>query len=176
MQSRHKTGCAHAHPEATSSLRTYSESDSAWYQRWLALDDHRLLLLDRLCELQRHLEKQVGWFALSDEARAEIEKSSGLSDLETSLRLVQRRLRRWLPGAPTHSADDMAVISASLEVATRLLPAEENPVVHGMITRAVRDLKHLRSPAEPMDNYPPRQAHYPYGPAQPHPQHPASIE
>lgn len=145
MQSRRKTGCAHAQPEGTSSLGSCRSGQRAWYQRWLTLDDQRLVLLDRFCELQRHLEEQAGWFALTDSAQAEIEKISGLSDIDASLRSIHRQLRRWLKGAPTHSACDMAVVTASLEVAKRLLPAEENPVAHGMIARAVRDLKQLSS-------------------------------
>lgn len=119
----------------------------SWHQRWLALDDHRLNLLDTWCDLQRQLERQAGWFALSDAARAEIEQTSGLSDLDTSLRLIHRRLRRWLRALPTDPTDDLAVVTASLRVAERLLPAEENPMVHGLIIRAVRDLKRMQEPS-----------------------------
>lgn len=142
MQSRLKTGRAPAHPKANSSIE--ADGDRAWYQRWLALDDHRLRLLDGWCELQRQLERQVGWFALSDGARAEIEQTSGLSDLDTTLRLIHRRLRHWLRSLPKDATDDLGVVTASLQVAERLLPAEENPLVHGMIARAVRDLKRMQ--------------------------------
>ena len=145
MQSRLETGRAPAHPKANSPIQ--ADGDHDWYRRWLALDDHRLRLLDGWCELQRRLERQVGWFALSDAARAEVEQTSGLSDLDTTLRLIHRRLRRWLRTLPTDSTDDVAVVTASLQVAERLLPAEENPVVHGMITRAVRDLKRMQDPS-----------------------------
>lgn len=145
MQPRRKMGSVPAHPEGISRIGT--ASSSAWYQRWLALDDHRLHLLDRTCKIQQQLEREAGWFGLSDVARTEIEQKSGLFDLEVALRLVHRRLRRWLQVVPTLPADDMAVVTASLEVAKRLLPAEENPVVHGMLTRAVRDLRELKNPS-----------------------------
>jgi hypothetical protein len=119
----------------------------SWHQRWLALHDHRLDLLDTWCDLQRRLEEQVGWFALSDAARAEIEQTSGLSDLDTTLRLIDRRLRRWLRALPTDPTDDIAVVTASLQVAERLLPVEEIGVVHGMIARAVRDLARMQIPS-----------------------------
>lgn len=124
-----------------------SEEKLSWHERWLALDDHRLRLLDTWCDLQRQLERQEDWFALSDAARAEIEQTSGLSDLDTTLRLIHRRLRRWLRTLPTEPTDDIAVVAASLQVAERLLPPEENRVVHGLIARAVRDLARMRAPS-----------------------------
>lgn len=124
-----------------------SDEMLAWHQRWLALDDRRLRLLDKWCDLQRQLERQVGWFALSDTARAEIEQTSGLSDLNVGLRLIHRRLRRWRRTLPTTATDDIAVVTASLQVAERLLPAEENRDVHGLIARAVRDLARMQDPS-----------------------------
>ena len=121
-----------------------SDEKMSRLERWLALDDHRLRLLDGWCELQRQLEREAGWFALSDAARAEIEQTSGLSDLDTTLRLIHRRLRRWLRALSTDPTDDIAVVTASLQVAERLLPAEENRVVHGLIARAVRDLARMQ--------------------------------
>lgn len=124
-----------------------SDEKMSRLERWLALDDHRLRLLDGWCEIQRQLEREAGWFALSDAARAEIEQTSGLSDLDTTLRLIHRRLRHWLRALSTDPTDDIAVVTASLQVAQRLLPAEENRVVHGLIARAVRDLARMHNPS-----------------------------
>lgn len=60
-----------------------SDNKLSWHGRWLALDDHRLRLPDTWCDLQRGLERRDGWFALPEAARAEIEQTSGLSDLDT---------------------------------------------------------------------------------------------
>ncbi len=124
-----------------------SDEKPSWHQNWLMLDDERLRILDRWCELQRQLEGQVGWFAMSDRARAEIEQRSGLPGLDTTLRLIHRRLRRWLRTLPTDPTDDIAVVAAHLQVAERLLPAEEHRVVHGLIARAVRDLVRMQDPS-----------------------------
>lgn len=124
-----------------------SEEKLSWHKLWLALDDHRLRRLDAWCELQRQLERRVGWFTLSDAGRAEIEQTSGLSDLDITLHLIHRRLRRWLRALPTAPTDDIAVVTASLQVAERLLPPEENRIVHGLIARAVRDLTRMQSPS-----------------------------
>lgn len=122
-----------------------SDEKLAWHQRWLALDDHRLRRLETWCELQRQLERQAGWFSLSEAARAEVEHTSGLSHLDTISRLIHRRLRRWLRALPTDATDDLAVVTASLQVAERLLPVEENRIVHGLIARAVRDLTRMQN-------------------------------
>lgn len=124
-----------------------SDEKLSWHRNWLALHDHRLRLLDIWCDLQRRLERRVGWFSLSEAARAEIEQTSGLSDLDTTLHLIHRRLRRWLRALPTDPTDDVAVVMASLQVAERLLPPEENRVVHGLIARAVRDLSRMQDPS-----------------------------
>ena len=116
-------------------------------KRWLALDDHRRRLLDGLCELHRQLEMEAGWFALSDGARAKIEQASGLSELDITLGVIHRRLRRWLRAIPTDPTDNIAVVTARLQVAERLLPAEENRVVHSLIARAARDLARLQDPS-----------------------------
>lgn len=126
-----------------------ADPTTSWHERWLKLDDHRLRLLDEWTEIHRQLERHNDWFSLSNAARAEVEQTSGLSDVDANLRFIHRRLRRWLRALPTGSANDIAVITASLQVAERLLPAEENGVVHGLIARAVRDLIRIQDPASP---------------------------
>lgn len=117
---------------------------SSWYQHWLALDDERARQLDAWGAINRHLERQPGWFDLSDEDRAEAERISGLSELEARLRVIHRRLRRWLRVLPTAPSCDLNEVVANLRVAERLLPPEENLIVHGLIVRAVRDLRQIR--------------------------------
>lgn len=119
-------------------------ADRSWHDRWLAIDDERLRRLDAWCKLQSSLERQAGWFALSDRARAEAERASGLTDIDISLQQIHRRLRRWLRKLPTEPSRDIGGVVANLRVAQRLLAVEENPVVHGLIRRAARDLDHLQ--------------------------------
>jgi hypothetical protein len=116
----------------------------SWHRHWLALDDERARQLDAWSTLHRHLERQPGWFDLSDEDRAEAERISGLSELEARLRVIHRRLRRWLRVLPTAPNCDLNGVVANLQVAERLLPPEESLIVHGLIVRAVRDLRQIR--------------------------------
>jgi len=112
----------------------------SWHKRWLALDDHRLRLLDTWCETTRRLEQQVGWFNLSDEERAAFEQTSGLKELDANLRLVNRSLHSALRTLPKTRSENIEAVVVTLDVAQRLIPAEENHLVHGLITRAVHDL------------------------------------
>ena len=119
----------------------------SWHKRWLALDDLRRRLLNEWCVLNRQLEGRAGWFALSDVARAAVEQDAGLSGLDTTLTLIHRHLRRWLRAVPTDIIDDVADVAASLQVAERLLPVEENHVAHLLIAQAVRDLSRMQEAA-----------------------------
>lgn len=114
-----------------------------WHRRWLALDGERCRQWDAWSTIHRQLERQPGWFALSEDARAEAERASGLSELEARLRLIDRRLRRWLRNVPKAPSRDLNEVAANLRVAERLLPPEENRIVHGLIKRAARDLDRL---------------------------------
>ena len=117
-----------------------------WHRRWLALDDERCRQWDAWSIIHRQLERQPGWFALSEDARAEAERASGLSELEARLRVIDRRLRQWLRRLPKTPSRDLGEVAANLQVAQRLLPPEENRIVHGLIERAARDLDRLNRP------------------------------
>jgi hypothetical protein len=116
----------------------------SWSRRWLALDDERAGYLEGWCSINAQLERQPGWFDLSEKDRAEAELVAGLPQLDRRLRAMDRRLRHWLRSLPTAPSRDLEEVVANLSVAERLLPPEENRVVHGLISRAVRDLSRMR--------------------------------
>ncbi len=116
----------------------------SWRRRWLALDDERARYLEAWCSINAQLERQPGWFDLSEKDRAEAELVAGLPQLDQRLRAIDRRLRQWLRSLPTAPSRDLEEVAANLSVAERLLPPEENHVVHGLISRAVRDLSRMR--------------------------------
>lgn len=117
---------------------------ASWHRDWLALDDERARQLDAWSAIHLNLERQPGWFDLSEDDRAEAERISGLSQLDARLRAINRRLRRWLHFLPTSPSHDLNGVVANLRVAERLLPPEENFIVHGLIVRAVHDLVQIR--------------------------------
>ena len=114
--------------------------EEPWHHRWLRLDDERARQLDTWSGILRHLERQPGWFELTEQERELAEQVSGLKAVDRRLRVIDRRLRRWLRVMPTSPMHDLAGVVANLQVAERLLPPEESPIVHGLIARAVRDL------------------------------------
>lgn len=117
---------------------------SSWHRRWLALDDERARQLDAWSAINRHLEGQPGWFEMSENDRSEAEQISGLAELDHRLRAINRRQRRWLRFLPIMPSRDLDSVVANLQVAERLLPPEENLIVHGLIARAVHDLGQIR--------------------------------
>lgn len=119
-------------------------AEGLWHRRWLALDDERARQLDAWSKINRHLERQPGWFDLSGEDRMEAERLSGLADVDLRLRVIHRRLRRSLRFLPLRPSHNLEGVVANLQVAERLLPPEENKIVHGLIARAVCDLGQIR--------------------------------
>ncbi|WP_295193387.1 hypothetical protein [uncultured Brevundimonas sp.] len=115
-----------------------------WHQNWLALDDQHNRYLDAWSELNGRLERQPGWFALTDTEKDAAQYASGLSELEAHLRILHRRLVRSLRKMPTNPSRDFDAVLANLRVAERLSPPEEHAVVHGILKRAVRDLDAIR--------------------------------
>lgn len=115
-----------------------------WHRNWLALDDQHNRYLDAWCELNGRLERQPGWFALTDDEKEAAQHASGLSELEALLRILHRRLVRSLRRMPTKPSGDYDAVLANLRVAERLSPPEENAMVHGILRRAVRDLDAIR--------------------------------
>jgi len=116
----------------------------SWHQKWLALNNEYARQLDTWAVALARLERQPGWFAMSDADRDRAERAGGLADTNTRLRLMDRRLRRWLRFLPRAPAQDIEGVIANLQVAERLLAPEENRIVHGLIVRAARDLSRLK--------------------------------
>lgn len=77
---------------------------------------------------------------LSEAEKADAERASGLSELDALLRVIHRRLARSLRKIPLGPSQDYDAVLANLRVAERLIAPEENAVVYGLISRAVRDL------------------------------------
>lgn len=116
---------------------------TSWHQQWLALDDEYARELEVWATALAQLEGEPGWFALSEEARADAERDSGLTDIHHRLEAMDSRLRRELRFLPTAPAQSVDGVVANLRIAERLVAPEENRLVHDLIVRAVRDLSGL---------------------------------
>ena len=122
----------------------FAHGKTTWHERWLALDDQHNRHLEAWCAMSSKLERQPGWFALTEEEKAAAQRRSGLTESDALLRILHRRLVRSLRKMPNVPSRDYDAVLANLEVAERLMPPEENAVVHGILWRAVRDLIALR--------------------------------
>ena len=111
-------------------------SIQSWHQNLLALDDQHNRYLEAWCELNGRLERQPGWFALTNAEKDAAQHASGLSEVEALLRILHRRLGRSLRKVPTSPSRDFDAVLANLRVAERLSPPEEHAVVHGILKRS----------------------------------------
>ena len=122
----------------------YRTKGLSQHHKWLLLDDLRAQQLDVWRTIILRLEARPGWFELTPKAQAELRRASGLNDLDASLRRLQGRRRRLLQKLDTSQQADVQGVLANLQVAERLVQPEENVVVAGLISQAVRDLKAIR--------------------------------
>ena len=104
-------------------------SIQSWHHNWLAMDDQHNRYLEAWCELNGRLEREPGWFALTNAEKDAAQHASGLSEVEALLRILHRRLGRSLRKMPTSPSRDFDAVLANLRVAERLSPPEEHAVV-----------------------------------------------
>jgi len=116
----------------------------AWHDGWLALDDERIRHEEAWCDLNRELERRPGWKRLSEAQRVEAQRVSGLTEIENAIDAVQQRLDRTLEKMPTGPSRNYDAVLANLRVADRLIYPEENEVVSGLLSRAIRDMAAIR--------------------------------
>jgi hypothetical protein len=122
---------------------SFDDPSQAICRRWLALDRERESLLKAWSQVEAALMRDPGWRALSVKAKAAHAGSRRLAEIDRQLEQLYDEGEAVLALLPSTPATKIETIIAHLSVAERLLPAEENEQVHGMIGRAVRDLKAL---------------------------------
>lgn len=120
---------------------SFDDPSQAICRRWLALDRERESLLTEWSRIEAGLMREPAWRALSAKARAAHAGSRRLAEIDRQLEQLYEEGEAVLALLPSTSATKIETVIAHLSVAERLLPAEENEQVHGMIGRAVRDLK-----------------------------------
>lgn len=86
-----------------------------WHRDWLALDDQRVRQLDVYCDINRELERQPGWFRLSQAEKAKAQRLGGLIEAETLLHLLERRVNRALRTMPRGPSRNYDAILANLK-------------------------------------------------------------
>ncbi len=112
-------------------------------QQWLALDRLREALLTEWSQLEAGLMRDPEWRGLSDKAQSAHSGSCRLAEIDLQLERLFDEGEAVLARLPLTPATKIETVIAHLSVAERLLPSDENDQVHGLIARAVRDLKAL---------------------------------
>jgi hypothetical protein len=114
-----------------------------WHNRWLELDNRRLVLLKTRGLVEQQLHQLPEWGALEPSERRVLEAESGLDQADEQLTLMAQQQGRCLELLPTAPGQGLVGAAANLLLAQRMLKADEHPVIHGLISRAVRDLAML---------------------------------
>jgi len=112
-------------------------------RKWLALEAER----NRVeTEWQRYgilLSQKFRWHELTDAERDRLPETHILDGMTAHLEVLDLRSDALLRLLPTGPAASTAAVAANLTVAKTLLGSGAEPDVHGLITRAVRDLEAL---------------------------------
>lgn len=117
--------------------------------RWLKIDRERQLLLEAWAEHENALAHSIGWLRMTDEDKASHRENAKFVEIENRLDHLDEEGARLLAALPTDILTDLSAIVENLQVAAGLVVEDEDPIGHGLIVRAVRDLTALRCVTDP---------------------------
>ncbi|MBO9545649.1 hypothetical protein [Caulobacter sp.] len=112
-------------------------------QRWMMLEAERESLHTAWGDHESWLVAHYDWLNLTPEQQRAIPEAKRFDEIDRRFEEIgdeQAALFDALPEAP---ATDTVTVIASLSLAAAILLPEDYPGVHGLVTRAVRDLKLL---------------------------------
>lgn len=117
--------------------------------RWLEIDHARERLLDAWAEHESMVVRAHDWFRLSQEARAAHPENARFAEIDAELERLEVEGAALLDALPTDPATGLQTIIENLAVAERIVVEDENPVGHGLVARAIRDLELLNVAHKP---------------------------
>lgn len=121
-----------------------SPTNESIQMRWLKSDRERQLLLLAWAEHESALLRRHGWLRMAEEARASHPENAKFVEIETRLDRLEKESAALIAALPTDPTTDLNTILENLQVAECLVVEDEDPVGHGLIARAVRDLRAFR--------------------------------
>lgn len=122
---------------------TATDPTIAACERWFAVEAERERLSAEWGRHESFLAREFNWFRLSDDQRRALPQARKLDDIAVELEALDRKSDALLKALPSTPAASVAAVVANLTVATRLLYPDGYEEVHGLMVRAVRDLKTL---------------------------------
>lgn len=125
---------------------TAADPTIAACERWFAVEAERERLSAEWGRHESFLAREFNWFRLSEDQRRALPQAGKLDDIALELEALDWKSDALLKALPSTPAMSVAAVVANLTVATRLLYPDGYEEVHGLMVRAVRDLKTLSRP------------------------------
>jgi hypothetical protein len=131
---------------AGQAVATATDPTIAACERWFAVEAERERLSAEWGRHESFLAREFNWFRLSEDQRRALPQARKLDDIAVELEALDRKSDALLKALPSTPAASVAAVAANLTIATRLLYPDGYEEVHGLMVRAVRDLKTLSRP------------------------------
>lgn len=125
---------------------TATDPTIAACERWFAVEAERERLSAEWGRHESFLAREFNWFRLSEDQRRALPQARKLDDIAVELEALDWKSDALLKALPSTPAASVAAVVANLTIATRLLYPDGYEEVHGLMVRAVRDLKTLSRP------------------------------
>ena len=128
---------------AAASSGTAADPIVAISRHWLNVEAERNRLMLAWGKLEGELFKSHGWNRLTSHERAAIREGDRLSEISDRLDQLEEESEAILENLPTAAATSVDGVLANLTIAMTLLYPEDHERVHGLIMRAIADIRRL---------------------------------
>jgi len=115
-------------------------------EKWLAVEAERNRLSLAWGRCEELLFDKCNRQNLSAARESDMPEARKLNEMGAQLKALDLESDVLLKALPTRRATSAAAVIANLSVAAALLYPDDHPEAHGLIVRAVRDLKALSHP------------------------------
>lgn len=112
-------------------------------QQWMALEAERESLHTAWGNHETWLVDHYDWLKLTAEQQRAIPEAKLFDEIDRRFEEIGNEQAALFDALPETPAADTSIVIANLSLAATILLPEDYPGVHGLVTRAVRDLKLL---------------------------------
>jgi hypothetical protein len=145
MSRRNILGGATAAPlvAGETGAKAIPEPNIAICRKWHAVEGERTRLMLLWGDIEGRLIKEHDWHRLSADEKRALPAGRQLSEIDARLEVLFEEGGALLKALPSSPALSVEAIIANLRVVERLIFDEDQPVVHGLLLRSIRDLAAL---------------------------------
>lgn len=87
------------------------------------------------------------WWDLAEDQRRALPEGREMADIDQTLKGLFRERERLLKGLPELATSGADGLLGKLVVAARAIHPDDEPLIHGLLAEAARDLAHMHCPA-----------------------------